>query len=103
MTRQESRGVIPLIGGGRRGVFPTIGFRDKVIRTILFFAGFLLIIFLFSEEFARALEWLRVCLQRSPRYRIILYPLLVLLIVAAGIIIVTSLIKFSTTLTFSYD
>jgi hypothetical protein len=63
----------------------------------------LLIIILFSEEFARALEWLRVCLKRSPQYRIILYPLLALLIVAAGIIIVTSLIKFSTAFTFSYD
>jgi len=63
----------------------------------------LLVILLFSEEFARALEWLRALLQRSPRYRIIVYPLLVLLIVAAGIIIVTSLIKFSTTVTFSYD
>ena len=85
------------------GAFPTICFRDTVIRTILFYAGFLLIIILFSEEFARALEWLRACLKRSPRCRIIVYPLLLLLIVAAGFIIVTSLIKFSTTLTFSYD
>jgi hypothetical protein len=85
------------------GAFPTICFRDTVIRTILFYAGFLLIIILFSEECARALEWLRARLKRSPRSRIIVYPLLLLLIVAAGIIIVTSLIKFSTTLTFSYD
>ena len=85
------------------GAFPTICFRDTVIRTILFYAGFLLIIVLFSEEFARALEWLRARLKRSPRYRIIVYPLLLLLIVVAGFIIVTSLIKFSTTLTFSYD
>ena len=85
------------------GVFPTICFRDTVIRTILFYAGFLLIIILFTEEFARALEWLRARLKRSPRGRIIVYPLLLLLIVAAGFIIVTSLIKFSSTLTFSYD
>jgi predicted PurR-regulated permease PerM len=78
-------------------------FQDAVIRTILFYAGFLLIIFLFSEEFARVLEWLRACLKRSPRGRIIVYPLVLLLIAAAGFIIVTSLIKFSTTLTFSYD
>jgi hypothetical protein len=63
----------------------------------------LLIIIFFSEEFARALEWLRARLQRSPRYRIIIYPLLVLVIVVAVIIIVTSLIKFSTAITFSYD
>jgi hypothetical protein len=85
------------------GAFPTICVRDNVIRAILFSAGFLLIIFFFSEEFARALKWLRDRLQRSPQYRIIVYPLLLLLIVAAGIIIVTSLIKFSTALTFSYD
>jgi Zn-dependent protease with chaperone function len=78
-------------------------FRDTVIRTILFFAGFLLIIFLFSEEFARSLKWLRTHLKDSPRGRIIIYPLLLLLIAAAGFIIVTSLIKFSTSLTFSYD
>ena len=82
---------------------PTICFRDNAIRSILFYAGFLLIIIFFSEEFARALEWLRVRLRRSPRYRIILYPLLLPLIVVAGIIIVTSLIKFSTAITFSYD
>jgi predicted PurR-regulated permease PerM len=63
----------------------------------------LLIIALFSEEFARALEWLQTRLERSPRSRIIIYPLLVLLIAAAGFIIITSLIKFSTTIPFSYD
>ena len=83
--------------------FPTIGFRDNVIRAILFYAGFLLIIIFFSEEFARTLKWFRARLKRSPRYRIILYPVFLLLIVVAGIIIVTSLIKFSTALTFSYD
>ena len=63
----------------------------------------MLIIFLFSEEFARTLAWLRARLKRSPRYRIVVYPLVLLLIAAAGFIIVTSLIKFSSTLTFSYD
>jgi hypothetical protein len=58
---------------------------------------------LFTEEFARALAWLRARLPRSRWGRIIFYPLLLLFIVAAGFIIVTSLIKFSTTLTFSYD
>ena len=82
---------------------PTNCFRDNVIRVILFYAGFLLIIIFFSEEFVRALTWLRACLKRSPQYRIIVYPLLLLLIAVAGIIIVTSLIKFSTTITFSYD
>jgi hypothetical protein len=82
---------------------PTICIRDNAIRAILFYAGFFLIIIFFSEEFARALKWLRLRLAGSPRGRIILYPLLWLLLVIAGIIIVTSLNKLSTTLTFSYD
>ena len=85
------------------GALPADCFRDNVIRAILFYAGFLLIIFLFSEEFARVLAWLRVRLQRFPRYRLIVYILLLLLVAGAGTIIVTSLIKFSTPLTFSYD
>jgi predicted PurR-regulated permease PerM len=92
---------LPALADG--GAFPAVCIRDTVIRTILFYVGFLLIIVLFSEEFARALEWLRARLKRSPRSRIIVYPLLLLLIVIAGFIIVTSLIKFSTALTFSYD
>jgi len=86
-----------------RAASPTNCFRDNVIRAILFYAGFLLIIIFFSEEFVRALKWLRARLKRSPRYRIIVYPLLLLPIVVAKFIIVTSLIKFSTALTFSYD
>ena len=39
-------------------------------------------------------------LSPGPNHRL---PLLLLLIVAAGFIIVASLIRFSTTLTFSYD
>jgi hypothetical protein len=85
------------------GASPSICFRGRVIRTILFYAGFLLIIILFTEEFARALDWLRTRLKRSPGYRLIVYPLLLLLIFGAGFIIVASLIKFTTTLTFSYD
>ena len=72
-------------------------------REILFFAGFLLIIFLFSEEFARALGWLRASVKRYPWYRLIIYPLLFVLLVAAGIIIATSLMDFATGPTFSYD
>jgi len=74
-----------------------------MIRTILFYAGFLLFIVLFSEEFARAAVWLRARLAQHPHYRIIAYPLVGLLLLAAGIIIVASLIKLSTTATFSYE
>jgi hypothetical protein len=93
---------LPAVAGGGAAA-SIICFRDNVIKAILFYAGFLLIFILFSEEFARALEWLRARLQRSPRYRLIVYPLLLLLIVAAGIIIAASLVKFATTFTFSYD
>jgi hypothetical protein len=103
MTRQKPAASFPLPAVADGGALPANCFRDNVIRAILFYAGFLLIIFLFSEECARVLEWLRGRLQQSRRYRLIVYPVLVLLLVAAGIIIVTSLIKFSTTLTFSYD
>jgi hypothetical protein len=91
---------MPAAGGG---ALPAMCFRDTVIGTILFVAGFLLIIFMFSEEFARTLEWFRARLKHSPRLRVLVYPLLLLLIVVAGFLIITSLIKFSTTLTFSYD
>jgi hypothetical protein len=74
-----------------------------VTETILFYAGFFVFILLFSEELARALAWLRVNLKRHPRYRIIAYPLMVALLVGAGIMIATSLIKFATTVTFSYE
>jgi len=89
------------VAGG--GALPTVRFRDTVIGTILFLAGFLLIIFSCTEEFARGLEWFRNRLKQSPRRRIIVYPLLFLLLAAAGFIIVASLLKFSTALTFSYD
>jgi hypothetical protein len=74
-----------------------------MIWTILFYAGFLLFIVLFSEEFARGVVWLRARLARYPQYRLIAYPLIVLLLLAAGIIIAASLIKLSTTATFSYE
>jgi len=74
-----------------------------MIETILFSAAFLLFIALFSEEFARALAWLKMQLAQNPRYRIIAYPLIAALLLAAGIIIAASLIKFSTTATFSYE
>lgn len=72
-------------------------------RTILFYAGFLLIIILFSEEFVRAGQWLRAFVRRYPRYRIVIYPLLLALIIVAGIIMANSLINFVADTTFSYD
>ncbi len=102
--RAKTRRLTPLPAmedGGNAS--PIICFRDNVIRVILFYAGFLLIIILFSEELARGLEWLRTRVKQYPQYRILIYPLLLLLIVVAGVIIVTSLINFSTAITFSYE
>ena len=69
---------------------------------ILFFAGFLVLLFLFSEEFPRCLAWLKTQLAKYPRYRIIAYPLLGLLLCAAGILIAAYLLELSAT-TFSYE
>ncbi|MFA4903015.1 MAG: hypothetical protein WC600_09730 [Desulfobaccales bacterium] len=74
-----------------------------MIGTILFYAGVLVFIALFSEEFARAFTWLRLKLAQYPRYRIIAYPLIVALLLAAGIIIAASLLKFAATAPFSYE
>jgi hypothetical protein len=74
-----------------------------MIGTILFYAGFLVLIALFSEEFARVLAFLRERLTQYPRYRLIAYPLILALLLLAGIIIAASLIKFATTVTFSYE
>jgi hypothetical protein len=74
-----------------------------MIGTILFYAGFLVFIVLFSEEVARGAAWLRVKLAQYPQYRLIAYPLIVALLLAAGIIIAASLFKLSTTATFSYE
>jgi hypothetical protein len=77
--------------------------RGNVVKEILFYAGFLLIIMLFSEEFARAVKWLRAYVQQYPQHRIIVYPLVLVLIVVAGIIIANSLIRLCTIFSFSYD
>ena len=74
-----------------------------MIKEILFYAGFLLIIMLFSDEFARAVKWLRAHVQQYPQHRIIVYPLVLVLIVVAGIIIANSLIRLCTGFSFSYD
>jgi hypothetical protein len=74
-----------------------------VTKIILFYAGFLLIIILFSEEFARAGPWLRAFVKRYPRYRTFIYPLLLALIIIAWLIMVHSLISFVTGGAFSYD
>ena len=72
-------------------------------KVILIVVGLLLFISLFSEESARALAWLRTSLKRSPRYRVIVYPLLLILLVLMGLLIANSLINLATGPAFSYD
>jgi len=74
-----------------------------MIGTILFYAGFFLLLLLFTEEFARAVGWLKTQLAQYPQYRLIAYPVIVVLLLAAGIIIATSLLEFATTGPFSYE
>jgi uncharacterized protein YacL len=81
----------------------TIGIWGNVVKEILFYVGFLLIIMLFSEEFARAVKRLQAHVQQYPQHRIIVYPLVLVLIVVAGIIIANSLIRLCTGFSFSYD
>jgi hypothetical protein len=74
-----------------------------VIKEILFYVGLLLIMMLFTEEFARLVQWLRQYSRQHPRRRVILYPLIIVLGTLAGVIIASSLIRLVTGLTFSYE
>jgi hypothetical protein len=74
-----------------------------VIKEILFYVGFLLIILLFTEEFARAGRWLRAYVRQYPSRRILIYSLVLALMAAAGFIIASSLIYFATGIIFSYE
>jgi hypothetical protein len=75
----------------------------SVLRTLLFYTGFLLIIFLFSEEAQRLLNRLAGLLNQSPHLKILIYPLVALLFLAALGLMVSSVISFVTSLKFSYD
>jgi hypothetical protein len=74
-----------------------------VIREILYYVGFLLILLLFTDEFARLVQWLRWYSRQHPRRRFILYPLIIVLGVLAGAIIASSLIRLATGFTFTYE
>ena len=73
-----------------------------MLGTILSLAGFLVLLFLFTDECARSLAWLKTQLAQHPQYRLIAYPLFGLLLCAAGILIAAYLMELSTS-TFSYD
>jgi hypothetical protein len=70
---------------------------------IIFFAGFLLLLLLFTEEFARSLAWLRDLLKQNPRLRFIAYPLAIVLVILAAFLILNSLISLFGSAPFSYE
>jgi len=76
---------------------------QSVLDSLLFYAGFLLIFLLFSEEFNKFLEWVKGRLQRYSWLKILVYPLAGLLFLAALLIIGNSLISLFTSFKFSYD
>ncbi|MEW6386781.1 MAG: hypothetical protein AB1491_04610 [Thermodesulfobacteriota bacterium] len=69
----------------------------------LTYAGFFLILILFSEDFRRLCQWLKGRLEERPALKILAYPLAAgLLLIAAGLI-ATSLLRLFFGLRFSYD
>jgi hypothetical protein len=76
---------------------------QSVLDSLLFYAGFLLIFLLFSEEFNNFLKWVKGRLRRYSWLKILVYPLAGLLFLAALLIIGNSLISLFTSLKFSYD
>ena len=70
---------------------------------ILSYAGFFLILLLFSEDFRRLCQWLKGKLEERPALKILAYPLAVgFLLIAAGLI-GASLLRLFFGLSFSYD
>ncbi len=69
---------------------------------ILFYAGFILLVLPFTEEFSRGLGWVRAALRRHPPLRFIAYPLAALLLLIAGVLIAKAFLKLCD-LRFSYE
>ena len=74
-----------------------------MLKTALFYAGFFLIFILFSEEFARGIEWLRQLLKLRPRLKVLVYPLALLLAGAGLLLMAGSLLSLFTKVKFAYE
>lgn len=76
---------------------------ERVLKAVLQYAGFFLVLLLCSEEFRRLLRWFRNIVQQYPRLRFLFYPLATLLVIAAAVLIANSLLHLFGTVLFSYD
>ena len=72
------------------------------LETLLFVAGFLLILFFCTESFHRGLVRLNAILQQRPRLKYVAYPLGALLGLGAAALIIKALVVFAAN-RFSYD
>jgi hypothetical protein len=74
-----------------------------MIESIIFYAGFLLIVILFKEEFQKSLRWAWEALQAYPNLKPLAYPLAVLLAILVAMLIVNSIITLFTGIKYSYE
>jgi hypothetical protein len=74
-----------------------------IFQAVLQYAGFFLVLLLFSEEFRRLVRWFRQITREQPRLKILFYPLAAGIILVAAALILNSFIMLFTTLLFSYD
>ncbi|HEY9073412.1 MAG TPA: hypothetical protein VIN67_04685 [Desulfobaccales bacterium] len=72
------------------------------LETLLFVAGFLLILFFCTESFQQGLVRLHSTLQRRPRLKYLAFPLASLLGLGAAALIIRALVHFAAG-QFSYD
>jgi hypothetical protein len=80
-----------------------LNFAKGTLGTVLYYAGFLLVLILCSEEFKRLVKYLWKVISRYPRLKVLCYPLAVVLIMAAAALIANSFITLFVTVLFSYD
>jgi hypothetical protein len=76
---------------------------ERVLKAVLQYAGFFLLLLLFSEEFRRLVRWFRNIVQQYPRLKFLFYPLAALLVIAAAALIANSMLHLFGTVLFSYD
>ncbi len=75
---------------------------SRALETLLFVAGFLLILFFCTEPFQQGLARLNATLRQRPRLKYVAYPLGALLGLGAAALIIKALVVFVTG-RFSYD
>jgi hypothetical protein len=76
---------------------------EGVLKAVLQYAGFFLVLLLFSEEFRRLVRWFRNIIRQYPRLKFLFYPVATLLVIAAAALIANSLLHLFGTVLFFYD